>query len=262
MQYLFYFIVCFGASIADAICGIGGGVIVKPVLDLFGWDSVTAISFLSGCTVLSMSCYSVCRSVAAGEKAVKTKTVTPLAIGAAVGGLVGKQLFNSIKSLFENVNTIGGIQAICLAAITIGTLLYTVYKKKITPHEVKSIAAYVVIGLLLGIMSSFLGIGGGPINIVMLHFFFAMDSKTAAANSLYIIAISQLSSLFFTIGTNTVPEFKILTLILMVCGGILGSIFGRIINKKMNNEAVDRLFIGMMSVIILISMYNAVKYWG
>ena len=51
-------------------------------------------------------------------------------------------------------------------------------------------------------------------------------------------------------------------LILMVCGGILGSIFGRIINKKMNNEAVDRLFIGMMSVIILISMYNAVKYWG
>lgn len=255
MQYLFYFIVCFGASIADAICGIGGGVIVKPVLDLFGWDSVTAISFLSGCTVLSMSCYSVCRSVAAGEKAVKTKTVTPLAIGAAVGGLVGKQLFNSIKSLFENVNTIGGIQAICLAAITIGTLLYTVYKKKITSHEVKSIAAYVVIGLLLGI-------GGGPINIVMLHFFFAMDSKTAAANSLYIIAISQLSSLFFTIGTNTVPEFKILTLILMVCGGILGSIFGRIINKKMNNEAVDRLFIGMMSVIILISMYNAVKYWG
>ena len=56
-----YFIVCFVASVAGAICGIGGGVIVKPVLDVFGWDSVSTISFLSGCMVLTMSCYSVGR---------------------------------------------------------------------------------------------------------------------------------------------------------------------------------------------------------
>ena len=144
--------------------------------------------------------------------------------------------------------------------ITVGTLLYTVYKKRITPHEVRNVAAYVIIGLLLGIMSSFLGIGGGPINIVVLHFFFAMDSKTAAANSLYVIAFSQLTSLISTIVTNTVPDFRILALIFMVCGGLLGSMSGRAINKKMDNAAVDKLFIGMMAVIILISMYNSVRY--
>ena len=68
-----YFIVCFVASVAGAICGIGGGVIVKPVLDLFGWDSVSTISFLSGCMVLTMSCYSVGRSMLAGEKTVNAK---------------------------------------------------------------------------------------------------------------------------------------------------------------------------------------------
>ena len=52
-------LIAFGASIVGAICGIGGGVIIKPLLDAFGIASVAEISFLSGCTVLSMSCYSV-----------------------------------------------------------------------------------------------------------------------------------------------------------------------------------------------------------
>ena len=76
LQSFLYFVVCFGASIAGAICGIGGGVIVKPVLDLFGWDSVTTISFLSGCMVLAMSCYSVGRSMLAGEKTARPRRWT------------------------------------------------------------------------------------------------------------------------------------------------------------------------------------------
>ena len=54
MIYLIFLVVCFAASIVGAICGIGGGVIIKPVLDSFGVLDVTAISFLSGCTVLSL----------------------------------------------------------------------------------------------------------------------------------------------------------------------------------------------------------------
>ena len=256
-----YFIVCFVASVAGAICGIGGGVIVKPVLDVFGWDSVSTISFLSGCMVLTMSCYSVGRSMLAGEKTVNAKTITPLAIGASLGGIAGKQLFGMIKAAFEDPNRVGGVQAACLTLITVGTLLYTVYKSKIKPHQAHGMAAYVVIGLVLGIMSSFLGIGGGPINIVVLHFFFAMDSKTAAANSLYVIAFSQLTSLLFTLITGTVPDFKLLALVFMVLGGLLGGMFGRRVNKKMDNRAVDKLFIGMMTVIIFISIYNCVKYF-
>lgn len=70
MQILFL-IVSFLASSAGALCGIGGGVIIKPVLDMFHLASVSSISFLSGCTVLSMSCYSVGKSLLAGEHEVK-----------------------------------------------------------------------------------------------------------------------------------------------------------------------------------------------
>ncbi len=36
------------SSVAGSICGIGGGVIMKPLLDAVGIMSVSEISFLSG----------------------------------------------------------------------------------------------------------------------------------------------------------------------------------------------------------------------
>ncbi len=45
------FILGFCASVIGVICGIGGDVIIEPVLDAFGILRVSAISFLSGCTV-------------------------------------------------------------------------------------------------------------------------------------------------------------------------------------------------------------------
>ena len=35
-MYVLFFLISFGASIIGAICGIGGGVIIKPVLDASG----------------------------------------------------------------------------------------------------------------------------------------------------------------------------------------------------------------------------------
>lgn len=259
-QSFLFFAVSLAASVCGAICGIGGGVIIKPTLDLFGWESVSAISFLSGCTVLSMSCYSVVRSMRSGEKAVDVKTGTPLAIGAAIGGVVGKQMFTAVKAAFANPNTVGAVQAACLAVITLLTLLYTVNKSKIKTRRIENAAACVAIGLLLGVCSSFLGIGGGPINLVVLFYFFSMETKTAAANSLYIILFSQAAALTVTLITKTVPEFTVITLVFMVCGGIFGGMLGRKCNKRLTSAAVDKLFVCLMCVIILISCYNVWQY--
>ncbi len=253
-----FFLVSFLSCIAGAICGIGGGVVIKPVLDLLHLGSVSTINFLSSCTVLSMSCYSVGKSMLAGDSKVDTATGTPLAIGAALGGLAGKELFSTVKALFANAEMVGGVQAVALGIITLGTLAYTVCKARIATRSLRSKSLCTVVGLLLGIMSSFLGIGGGPINLVVLGYCFGMDSKTAAANSLYIILFSQLTSFLSTL-ISGVPEFEILSLIVMVAGGIGGGIAGRALNKKMDNRAVDKLFICLMVLIVGICVYNALR---
>ena len=40
MEYLIIILVCFFSSVVGAICGIGGGVIIKPVLDAVGIGAV------------------------------------------------------------------------------------------------------------------------------------------------------------------------------------------------------------------------------
>lgn len=261
-QSLMFFAVSLLASIAGAICGIGGGVIIKPTLDLFGWASVSTISFLSGCTVLTMSWYSVIKSLSEDNDEVDLEEGTPLAAGAAVGGVAGKQLFTLVRSLFENQNTVGAVQAFCLALITLLTLIYTLRKKRIRTRHVRGTLPCVIIGLVLGLCSSFLGIGGGPINLMALSYCFGMDSKKAASNSLYIILFSQVANLLVTLITQTVPEFDVVTLLLMVAGGLLGGMAGRRINKRIDGETVDKLFMGLMAVIIMISLYNTWQYAG
>ena len=90
MVYLIFYLISFIACIGGAICGIGGGVIIKPVLDAFAVLDVATISFLSGCTVLAMTCYSVGRAMWKKESVINLRTSTPLAIGAIGGGIIGK----------------------------------------------------------------------------------------------------------------------------------------------------------------------------
>ena len=255
---ILFFVVAFLSSIVGAICGIGGGVVIKPVLDMLQMGAPATINFLSGCTVLSMSLYSVSKALRSGDSKVEMTTGTPLALGAALGGVVGKEMFSAVKAFFDGSPMVGGVQAIALGIITLGTLLYTLNKSRIKTRTTSNKLVCLVIGLLLGIMSSFLGIGGGPINLVVLGYFFSMDTKTAAANSLYIILFSQLASLIATL-ISGVPELRILALILMVAGGIGGGIVGRKLNKKMDNRAVDKLFIGLMVLIVGICVYNAIR---
>lgn len=258
-MYILYFLVSLLSSAIGGICGIGGGVIIKPVLDSTGTMSISNVSFLSGCTVLSMSVVSVLRNHG-NNGIIDIKTSTPLAIGAIIGGLVGKSLFELLKVTFQNENHLGAVQAGLLIIVTFGSLMYSLYSEKIHTHNIKNMITCGLIGLVLGMMSSFLGIGGGPINLTVLFFFYSMSTKKAAANSLYIIMFSQFASFLQSLISRTIPQVSTLILALMIASGIVGAIIGGHINNKIPDHVVDRLFIGLMVVIVGVNIYNMVKF--
>lgn len=119
-----------------------------------------------------------------------------------------------------------------------------------------------LVGLLLGMLSSFLGIGGGPVNLVVLTYFFSMTPKVAAQNSLYIILISQVTSLLSTLITGTVPTFWWGWLALMALGGIAGGMAGRALNKRLEDRQVQVLFLCLMVAIVGISCLNACRFFA
>ena len=258
--YMIFGLVSFCASVAGAICGIGGGVLIKPVLDTFHVLNVSSISFLSGCTVLSMSCYSIVKARISKTCLVDKHIGFPLAAGAALGGTAGKIHFSYLSGSFPDKNQVGGIQAACLLVITFFTMVYTLKKDRLKTYHITSVPACGMLGIILGMLSSFLGIGGGPINLAVFYFFFSMDAKTAAQNSLYIIVFSQTASLIHTLASRTVPVFEGGILVLMVTGGILGGIIGRIISQRLENTAITRLFVVLMNIIMLICVYNVIQF--
>lgn len=251
------FMICLLASSVGAIVGAGGGVIIKPVVDLFGLLRVDVASFCCGCTVLAMSISSLIRTRNDGIK-LELKTSTPLAIGAVLGGLVGKALLEFVKTSAD-LGMLKTSQSIAQAIITLGVLLYIMYKTKLPSYHMTNPLSIVAAGMCLGIISSFLGIGGGTSNVAVLTFCFSMDSKQAAKNSIYVIVFSQISSIVQSFARGSVPEFAWYTLVCMAAGGVGGALIGAAVSKRIDNSGVDKILKGLLVVIIGICIYNAFK---
>lgn len=258
MDLLFFFIAV-GASIIGGICGIGGGILMKPLIDFLGLADVDVASFLSSCSVFVMSLYNVSRSFLERSHVIEIRTTFPLAVGAALGGLLGNRLFSTICNAIS-LQTAGIMQSVSLLLLTAVTLVYTVKKSKIHTMQIHEISGCAVIGIVLGCLSSFLGIGGGPFNLAVLHYFFSMGTKAAAANSLFVILLSQSASLARIFLNGAVPAVVPGTVFYMVFGGILGGMIGRKCNKRLQAASVDRLFIGLQIVIVCICIWNTLGF--
>lgn len=260
MILMICYVVTFFACIIGTICGMGGGIIIKPALDAAGVMSVSTATFLSGCTVIAMTCWSVGKTLLKREAVIELKYTAFLALGAATGGLAGKQLYIMAASLFADQNRAGGIQACLLFAATFATLIYTVNKDKINSKKVDSPAAAMIIGLFLGLLGAFLGIGGGPFNVAVLYYFFSMPAKKAAQNSLFIVLFSQLASTLKTVIFDGIPEFDLFILMGMILLGVLGSEAGRKINQKIDNRQATWCLEGAMILIMAINVYNMLRF--
>jgi uncharacterized membrane protein YfcA len=258
MAHFLSFCVAFIPSVVGAISGIGGGVIIKPVLDAVFSLKADTISFLSGCTVLAMSSVSLLRNQKTGVK-LEGKRGTALAVGSVLGGLVGKQLFTTAIVGLGNSYRLQAIQTAILIVLVGWILLYSLRKDFIIRKNIQNLPFCAFLGLMLGMVSAFLGIGGGPANIVLISYFLFMDTKTSAVHSLYTIFLSQLASLILTIASRQIPPVEPFTLVTMVAGGIMGGLLGSRLIRKLRNSQIDILFWLILELVIFISTFNRVK---
>ena len=271
MEYIIFFPVSLIASIIGSICGVGGGVFMKPTLDALNVLPVNTITFLSSCTVFSMACYNVVSSLSfkennQDESFIDWSLTSWLAIGSALGGLLGTTIYSYIKNLSANPEVIGGYQAIALFIAVLLTLVYTMNREKVKGMKIKNPIILMILGFILGTTSSFVGIGGGPINLAVLYFFLSMPTKAAASNSLYIILISQSTSLMMNFISKTIPQeilsFDIrlwIMMIGMILCGVCGGIIGKSVNKKISSHKVDKLFNILCVVIMGLCVFNALN---
>lgn len=259
------------ATTVGAICGMGGGVIIKPLLDAVSSFSSFQISVISGACVLAMSVSSLVRHFAAKTK-FQPKLAVCLAVGSVAGGLLGDWLYDLIC---EGVTGILGesgdyavkiVQNAVLALLIVFVLIYmlTLKPRGICLH-MKSAVFSVAVGCVLGILSSFLGIGGGPVNVCVFCLLYGMSVKDAGVNSLITIFFSQLSKfakMFISgsIFTQTVFDSTLSPwlLIIMVAVAVAGGILGAVLNRKLSDRAVNVVYCVALGAVLLLCVYNIV----
>ena len=247
-----YCIIIFFATTMGALVGLGGGVIIKPMLDLVSFHNVETVGFISAVAVFSMS-------VSATIKHIRNKTkfdvplILFISFGSAVGGVAGNEIFDLLLNKF-NSSIVKGVQGIILGLLLIAVNIYVNSNAK--SFRVKNKFAIVSVGLFLGMSASFLGVGGGPINVAFLVLFFSLSMKESAVYSVAIIFFSQLTKLITIYSANHFEPFDLTMLLYIIPCAVIGGLLGAKLNKKSNEKTIKIAFTICVYGVAFVSLYN------
>lgn len=249
---ILYLLVALLATLIGAIAGLGGGVIIKPMLDLIGDYDIVTISILSSITVLSMALVSTIARIKDGFKI--RDTLVTITVGSVFGGVLGSLLFSLVRRYASN-DTVTIIQSVILIALMIFCYFYN-YQPK---YKVKSKSIKFLVGMFLGMVSSFLGIGGGPVNVAVLFVMLGLNTKNAVKASIFIILFSQISGLITKTATGLIMQAQNYSmLIVMIPAAIIGGILGSKISYKISNRSIRYIYKSVVIAVICICIYNIV----
>lgn len=255
-MYLFiYSLVVFAATFLGAFVGLGGGVIIKPIFDLINLHTLSEISFFSSCAVFAMSVTSTATHIYKKTK-INYRLVILFALGSILGGIFGNRTFNKILMQSSSSDFVRGFQSVLLFIFLVFTVLSVNIKHK--TFNIKSPFAIVLSGLILGSVASFIGIGGGPINVAVLTLLFSFSMKDASVYSVAVIFFSQLSNLITTYIKSGFASFDLKVLFFIIPLAVLGGILGARMNRKSNEKAVKTAFTFAVSAVALLALYNSI----
>lgn len=248
-----YFFLTLLATTLGAITGMGGGVIIKPMLDALGQMDAATINVLSSLAVLFMSVVSMTRFMKT-PKRFEAKTVLSLAAGSIAGGWIGGK---AISRLIGDGGAISSlIQNIILAFMILAIMIYMYKKNSIKGFAFNGIVPSLLVGLGLGTLAAFLGIGGGPINVAIVIFFFSYSTKTAALVSIIIIFFSHLTKVSGILLAGNLQQYNFSMLVPILIGAVLGGFVGSLLQEKMPEKTVERIFFLMQCFVLLLCLFN------
>jgi hypothetical protein len=219
--------------------GIGGGMILVPILLLLGIDIKTAI----GISIVQMVFSSFYGSYLNHKKG---SLVMGEGIWVGVGGFVGGGIGAYVSDMLpEQV----------LQFLFLGLLIFALYRlflAKISESgEVKTLDPKVlfVVGLVIGIFAISLGVGGSILLTPILAGFLHYPIKKAVSAGLFFVAFSSVAGLFMKLSTGTIDLEKG---IYVAVASLLGVYIGIWLKDHVTSSKHKLYLLIMYSVALLI----------
>ena len=256
MLYFIYALVIVVSTSLGAVAGLGGGVIIKPLLDLVGAHDAAAINIYSSVAVFVMCCVSLTKQLRAGFQFDK-QMVFSVAAGSLLGGVAGDKVFSALTGSFDNhlVKAVqGGILAVVLGLI----FIYTLKQDQMPSWEAHQPRHHLCCGLCARCGRGVPRNRWVPLNVAALSLLFSLGAKEGAVYSLAIIFFSQLSKLVLSATSGALWAVDLTFVPFVVIPAVAGGFIGTYFNRKLSEDGVRRIYIFVMALLPLISLYNCV----
>lgn len=252
---LIYGIICFIATFIGSIVGIGGGFLTKPLFDLLNYHDIQTISILAMFSILTaalMSCFRRREEI----KALDKNIILLLVVGSFVGGQLGSTFLDYVLNVKQvNAHLIHNIQSVGIISI----LLLSIYMRFIYKSDSLDVNNRVIIFCLViffACLSSFLTIGGGILNIVILTVLMNIDQKTCSHYSIIAIVATQFSILIRTILFENIFDFDAEFIPMIIFTSLMGGLIGTQVLKLIDTKYVTNMFLLVLLCSLFINIIN------
>ncbi|RNC28574.1 MAG: hypothetical protein AWM53_01408 [Candidatus Dichloromethanomonas elyunquensis] len=223
--------------------GVGGAIVLVPTLLIVGFNPSgvvpTTLMFSFGMSISGTIVHTKMKNV-------NWKIALIIGLVGALSAQVSKGVVIYISGKYDWIFSLLFIVLLCYFAFS----FYRSKYKESTPNEIRNpYFVSITIGLVIGFLSSLLGIGGGFITIPLLINWLGFDSKKAIGTSLAGIIIISLGGI---IGYSTRIHLNYLLGLCLIAGAFIGSPFGaRMTTKYKSSEMTQRL--GTLYIFVILS---------
>jgi len=226
MEIVFKILVGFIVGTLIGMTGMGGGVLLLPVL-IFGLR-IPPIIAVGSDAVFNFVTKIGSSIVHLRRGAVRRKVVVALAVGSVPGSALGVSFLTHLRHVYgSGVNTFI-THAIGVLLIFIPTLLLfqTRIEQHVTsrPPTLKSFAGMSAIGLLAGTLVGMTSVGSGSIIMMLLLMFYSYAPKVMVGTDIVhaVVLTGVTSALHWRLG-NVDPKLVAALVIGSIPGGLFGS---------------------------------------
>jgi uncharacterized membrane protein YfcA len=272
---LFIIILGFLVGILSGMFGVGGGFLTTPLLIFYGIPPTVAVA--SSATQITGASVSGAM-VHSRRGGVDTKMAAVMTVGGFGGSLFGAGLFRLLQSSGQIDVVVGSLYVLILFGIGSlmlkDSLVALGYLGSTAPREPKrhnrwvaslpwrwrfyssglyiSPVAPVALGFLAGVLTVFLGIGGGFILVPAMIYLLGMPARVVIGTSLVmILAVSAGTTMIHSLTTRAV-DIVLATLLLV--GGVIGAQYGALLTLRVKP---DFLRLALAVIILLVGLRMA-----
>ncbi|MFV0410488.1 MAG: sulfite exporter TauE/SafE family protein [Paracoccus sp. (in: a-proteobacteria)] len=243
-------------GLMSGMFGVGGGFLITPLLFFIGIPPAIAVATGAN-QVVASSVSGVLGHVK--KRSVDFRMGTVLMIGGLVGSAAGVALFNLLQKVgqVDLVVQIGyvvmlGIVGSMMLIESLNAMRKTRSGRRATrrhhgwihalPLKMKfrtsglylSVIPPLVVGLLVGLLSAMMGVGGGFIMVPAMIYLLGMPTKVVIGTSLFQITfVTAFTTLMHAVNYNTVD---IMLAVLLIVGGVIGAQVGTQLGSRLRAE--------------------------